>query len=130
MINRSLERARRQGVDEHVEFRLADIGDLPFEDGEFDMVLGESVLAFIQDKQKGVYECVRVLKSGGYFGINEATWISEPSPELLASSSQSFGGILQPLTADGWEQLLVKAGLGDIVTRTHDITVGMRLSIG
>jgi len=50
MINRLLERARRQGVDEHVEFRLADIGDLPFEDGEFDMVLGESVLAFIQDK--------------------------------------------------------------------------------
>ena len=50
MINRLLEKARGQGVDEHVEFRLADIGDLPFEDGEFDMVLGESVLAFIQDK--------------------------------------------------------------------------------
>ena len=39
MINRSLERARRQGVDEYVEFHLADIGDLSFVDGKFDVSL-------------------------------------------------------------------------------------------
>ena len=123
MIDRSYERARRQGVEDTIEFRVADIQSLPFGDAEFDVVMGESILAFVQDNQKGVNEAVRVLKPGGYFGVTETAWLEDPSPESLFAISKSFGGIFNPLTAEGWEQLLLQAGLREIVTITHDITV-------
>ena len=123
MIDRSRERARRQGVEELIDFRVADVQDLPFDDEEFDIVIGESIMAFVQDKQKSVDESVRVIKKGGYFGITETAWLEDPSPKNLATLSQTFGGIFNPLTADGWEQLLLQAGLRDIVTSTHDVTV-------
>lgn len=123
MIDRSYERARRQGVEKSIEFRVADIQDLPFGDAEFDVVMGESILAFVQDKQKGVNEAVRVLRTSGYFGITETAWLEDPSPESLSAISQSFRGTFNPLTAEGWEQLLFQAGLRDILSITHDITV-------
>jgi SAM-dependent methyltransferase len=123
MIDRCNERARRQGLGELLEFRVADIQSPPFGDGEFDVVIGESILAFVDDKQKAVKEAVRVLKIRGYFGVTETAWLEDPPPESLDLVSQSFGGIFNPLTALGWEQLLLQAGLRDIVTITHDITM-------
>jgi ubiquinone/menaquinone biosynthesis C-methylase UbiE len=123
MIDRSNERARRQGLEEFVEFHVADVQSLHFGDGEFDVVIGESILAFVNDKQKAVNEAVRVLKAGGFFGVTETAWLEDPSPESLALVAQSFEGKFNPLTSVGWEQLLLQAGLRDIVTITHDITV-------
>ncbi len=123
MIDRSNERARRQGFEEMLEFRVADVQSLPFGGKEFDVVIGESILAFVHDKQKAVNEAVRVLDTGGYFGVTETAWLEDPSPASLDLVSQSFGGEFNPLTAVGWEQLLLHAGLRDIVTITHDVTV-------
>ena len=123
MIDRSRERAKREGVEEVTEFRVADIRALPLGDGEFDVVMGESILAFVHDKQKGVNEAVRVLKTGGFFGVTETAWLEDPTPESLSVMAQAFGGIFNPLTAEGWEQLLLQAGLRDIVTITHNLTV-------
>jgi len=71
MIARSKERAEKEGVADRVEFRVADAQDLPFDDAHFDVVIGESVLTFIKDKQRVVSECVRVTRPGGYVGLNE-----------------------------------------------------------
>jgi ubiquinone/menaquinone biosynthesis C-methylase UbiE len=73
MIERSKERAKREGVMDRVEFRVADAQDLPFEDDLFDAVITESVTAFPEDKQKAVNEYVRVAKPGGYVGLSEST---------------------------------------------------------
>jgi SAM-dependent methyltransferase len=123
MIERARARATRQGVEGSIEFRVADIESIPFDDGGFVVVIAESVLAFLKEKQKSINEAVRVLKPGGYFGITETAWLEEPSPEARALVAQSFGGIFVPLTAGGYEQLLLQAGLYDIITITHDITV-------
>jgi len=45
MVERSKERAKREGVADGVEFRVADAQDLPFEDDLFDAVITESVTA-------------------------------------------------------------------------------------
>jgi len=66
MIERSKERAKREGVADRVDFRVADAQDLPFEDDLFDAVITESVTAFPEDKQRAVNEYVRVTKPGGY----------------------------------------------------------------
>jgi len=122
MIERSKERARREGLIDQVEFRVADAQDLPFDDGLFDAVITESVTAFPKDKQKAVDEYVRVTKRGGYIGLNESTWLkSPPPPELLAWASQDLGANIGPLTSGDWTGLLANAGLSEIITKTFAI---------
>ncbi len=122
MIERSEERAQREGVADRVEFRVADVQDLPFEDDIFDAVIGESVIAFPADKQRAVNECVRVTKPGGYVGLNESTWLKvPPPPEVVAWASQDLGANVKALTSDGWAGLLEGAGLKEIVVRIYEI---------
>jgi len=122
MVERSEERARREGVADRVEFRVADAQNLPFEDSLFDAVITESVTAFPEDKQRAVNEYVRVTRPGGYVGLAESTWLKvPPPPELIAWASQDVGACVKPLTRDEWGSLLEKAGLHDITVHLHPI---------
>jgi ubiquinone/menaquinone biosynthesis C-methylase UbiE len=47
MIEWSRRRAREEGVEDKVEFRTADVLDLPFQADQFDVVIVESVLIFV-----------------------------------------------------------------------------------
>jgi len=124
MVERSKERAKREGVADRVEFRVADAQDLPFEDDLFDAVITESATAFPQDKQKAVNEYARVTKPGGYVGLNESTWLKvPPPPEVVAWASQDLGASVKPLTSAEWVGLLEGAGLREIVVRTFEINV-------
>ncbi len=124
MVERSRERAQREGVMERVEFRVADAQDLPFEDGLFDAVITESVTAFPKDKQKAVNEYVRVTKPGGYIGLSESTWLKfPPPPDLVAWASQDIGANIKPLTSSEWVGLLEAAGLKETVVKTYEVNV-------
>ena len=124
MIERSRERAQREGVADQVKFKVADAQNLPFEDNLFDAVITESVTAFPKDKQKAVDEYVRVIKPGGYVGLNESTWLkSPPPPELIAWAGQEIGTGANPLTAKEWKTLLENAGLNKITTKTYEINI-------
>lgn len=118
MVERSRERARRRGVAAHVEFKVADAQQLPFEAATFDAVIDESVTAFAQDKQRAVSEYARVAKPGGYVGLNEVTWIKTPPPELVRYATVLMAGA-DFLTATGWEALLAGGALGELVVRQH-----------
>jgi ubiquinone/menaquinone biosynthesis C-methylase UbiE len=122
MIERSRERAEREGLSDRVEFRVADAQDLPFEDDLFDAVITESVTAFPEDKQGAVKEYARVTKPGGYVGLNESTWLKvPPPPEMVAWASQDLGAQVRPLTTEGWTGLLEGAGLTEIVVNVHEV---------
>jgi arsenite methyltransferase len=122
MVERSKERAQREGVANRVEFRVADARDLPFEDDLFDAVITESVTAFPEDKQEVVNEYVRVTKPGGYVGLNESTWLKvPPPPEVIAWASQDLGATVNALTSEGWAGLLEGAGLKESVVRIYEI---------
>jgi len=122
MVERSDERAKREEVVDRVEFRVADAQELPFEDGLFDIVITESVTSFPKDQQRAVNEYARVLRSGGYIGLAESTWLKvPPPPELIAWVSQDIGACVQPLTADEWVILLKNAGLRDITTQLYPV---------
>lgn len=124
MVERSKERAKREGIIDQVEFRVADAQALPFDDALFDAVITESVTAFPKDKQKAVDEYARVTKPGGYVGLNESTWLkSPPPPELIAWASQDLGANIGPLTSGEWTGLLANAGLSEIVTKIFAINL-------
>ena len=122
MVERSEETARREGVSDLTEFKVADAQDLPFEDNLFDAVITESVAAFPEDKHKAAGEFARVTRPGGYVGLNETTWIKVPvPPEVIAWASQEVGATVQPLTPEGWLDLLEAAGLKDIISKVYPI---------
>ena len=91
MIEWSWQRAREARVEDKVEFRAANVLELPFVADRFDIVFCESVLAFVGDKPRAIRECVRVAKPGGYVGLNETFWIAEASAELVTRAQDSLG---------------------------------------
>jgi len=119
MIARSDERAQKEGVVDLVEFRVADAQDLPFEDALFDVVIGESVLTFIKDKQRVLNECARVTRPGGYVGLNEELWIETPPAQLVEHVRHIWDIKPDIPTLEGWMGLLEGAGLRDIVVQTY-----------
>lgn len=128
MVDLAKGRARREGVQDTVELKVADARQLSFEDAVFDAVLVESVTSFIQDKARVIAECARVAKPGGYVGLNEDTWLkARPPEELVEYAALTWGGTT-PETASGWKQLLEGAGLQDIAVRTFEIKVGRESS--
>jgi SAM-dependent methyltransferase len=64
----TLENARREGVAERVEVKTADMRQLPFADGSFDVVLSCAAIhnLYVEaDRTQAIREVARVLKPGG-----------------------------------------------------------------
>ncbi len=122
MVDRSDERAKRQKVQDLVEFRQADAQELPFEDSLFDAVMCESVNAFIPDPSKAAREYVRVVKSGGYVGLNECVWVEPPPPGLADYMWRVMGAEFFP-SHEGWKALLETCGLSEVIERIHTINM-------
>ena len=124
MIDRSNERARRQGIEDRTTFRVADALNLPFDDDLFDAVITESVAAMVDDKRRLVSELVRVAKPGGYVGLNESTWLSTPPPpEISDWVSQDLSDNAHLLPAEGWVGLLADGGLEEITSSPRAIDI-------
>jgi ubiquinone/menaquinone biosynthesis C-methylase UbiE len=112
MVERARERAAREGVENKVEFRVADATDLPFDDGSFDAVLVESVTTFIEDKAAAVQEYTRVVKPGRNVGLNEEIWHQKPvPPEIVEYTAHTWDIQVEIPTLEGWVDLLEGAGL-------------------
>ncbi|MBC7250315.1 MAG: class I SAM-dependent methyltransferase [Anaerolineae bacterium] len=121
MIEQSRERAKAEGVENRVEFVVADARQLPFVDNLFDAVIMESVNVFFEDKSQVMREYIRVTRSGGYVGMTEMTWLTPPSPQL----ENTFKNMVyaQALDDSGWKALLEQAGLIDVVGNAHRIVI-------
>jgi SAM-dependent methyltransferase len=118
MVEWARRRARERGVADRVELVVADATALPFEDGRFDVVIAESVLAFVADRATAVREMVRVTKPGGRIGISESIWTRPLSPEL-AALARDMGADVQP--AETWRALCAEAGLQELAVRLRRI---------
>lgn len=84
-----VERARSRGVDA----RLADIEQLPFCDGEFDVVVCNWTLYHLKDLDCGVHELARVVGPGGRFvGIyNRDRHMDELWSRVRPEASRGYG---------------------------------------
>ncbi len=119
MVESAREWAERRGVADRTEFRIADAQDLPFEDDRFDVLICESVNTFVPDLDQAAREYVRVVKPGGYVGLNEAVWVEDP-PEVGSE-------IMAALThqhlrrSEEWMGMLDRAGLVNLVDRVYAV---------
>ena len=119
MVAWSRRRAREERVEPKVEFRTADVLNLPFEAGRFDVVFIESVLIFVEDKAQAIRECVRVTKPGGYVGLSEGFWIEQPPAAVVALAKAAVGPYVP--TLETWQALWAASGLQEQVVRTCQI---------
>lgn len=119
MVDWAQRRARQERVEALVELRTADVLALPFPDDRFDVVLCESVLAFVEDKTRAIRECVRVTKPGGHVGLNEGLWLKEPSPEMAERVKDAIGPSVP--TEEAWRSLWAASGLQDRVVQIKKV---------
>ena len=66
MMGVAQRRAKAAGI-ENISFRQGDVGALPFDDGNFDIVLSLNGFHAFPDKEAAYRETYRVLKKGGTF---------------------------------------------------------------
>ena len=120
MVARSKERAQKNII-KNATFQVGDAENLPFDNNSFDVVISESVTAFVHSKERALVEYSRVARPGGYIGLNETTWISPPPENLVTYLSRTMG--VQPESPEHWEALLNNTGLHDIVVKPCKTTI-------
>jgi SAM-dependent methyltransferase len=110
MLSWAEKRARQEGVLDKITFQQADVSELPFETDRFDAALVESVLSFVNDKKSAVEELLRVLKPGGYLGVNESFWKQETPVEVI--ENPVYGDI--PIASESvWREIWREAEMDD-----------------
>jgi SAM-dependent methyltransferase len=119
MIDWARRRTRGAAVDDRVELHVADVLDLPFAADRFDVVVCESVLAFVADKDRAISEMVRVAKPGGFVGLSELFLLGgRRSPRVDALAGLQGTEIV---TLDAWWGIWERSGLEDRVVRPYRV---------
>ena len=116
MVTKAKERMAKQHLP--VEIIQGSIENCPFPDQTFDLILSESVLAFV-DKPQALKEIYRVLKRGGRFIANELTSNYQLPPANKMEICE-FYGLDSVLLEKEWLHLLESAGFKHIHIRKQN----------
>jgi len=119
MLDRTLDAARERMVADQVEPRIADVGELPFGDGEFDLVVSFTGLHCFPDPHRAVLEMGRVTHAGG---VLTGSALLNDTGDLRVVPVRGLGrisGLLGP-SATRSEVLswMSEAGFTDVMLRT------------
>jgi ubiquinone/menaquinone biosynthesis C-methylase UbiE len=123
MIAKAEERAQGLGLYDRVDFRTGDVFELPYGDGEFDVIIMESVLVPLPgDVQDAMGEMVRVLRPGGRLCANEST-VDPEIPDDLRESFAEHPATYRTFTPQTLRELFEEAGL-EVVHLSEVSSVG------
>lgn len=128
-----LDRARARAVDGPApELFLGDIGDTPFADATFDLVLSRYVFQHLREPVAAARELRRVLRPGGHLAvidIDAGLWgVAEPN--LSGMSEEAYRALGAAQSADGGDRLIARrlprvlrdAGFTDVSVRPFAYT--------
>jgi len=89
MIRAATQEKMKLAEHEHIEFHVGDIRSLPFDDKMFDVVYTTRVLINLptwEEQQRGILECLRLVKPGGRVVLSEGFW----EPLMLLNSLRAL----------------------------------------
>ncbi len=107
-------RARRDGLSGSLNFQQGSMGDLPYRDGVFDVVVGELGLTSHEDPERAISELVRVCKPGGAVVLVQLVWKAPVEAERQRVLSEHLGA--RPLMLVELKRLLREGGVERIHT--------------
>ncbi len=113
MVEKAKNRMRQYQLP--VEIIQGSIENFPVKDGKFDLIISESVLAFV-NQPKALNEIFRLLKNGGRFIANELITNKLLSPTIEEEIKQ-FYGLDSVLMEKNWITLLEQTGFNNINIR-------------
>ena len=99
--------ARAAALADRITTRALDMNDLPFSDGEFDLVWSEGA-AYIMGFAAALRQWRPLLGPGGYLMVSELCWTTHPRPQPVA---EFFAEAYPPMTD-------VESRLADIAAPT------------
>jgi SAM-dependent methyltransferase len=99
--------ARREGLAGHVRTRLADMRELPFADGSFDLIWSEGAV-YIMGFDQGLTRWRRLVRPLGYLVVSELSWF-KPSP---AAELREFWDNQYPAMRSVQDNLVAARNLG------------------
>jgi SAM-dependent methyltransferase len=86
-------RAARRNLDQRIHAVNADMFELEFREGAFDVVWAEGSI-YIIGFERGLKEWKRFIKRGGFIAVTEVTWIkSDPPDELERFWAEAYPAI-------------------------------------
>ena len=114
MLDRTLRAAEEHGVADQVTPRIADVGELPFEDDAFDLVVSFTGLHCFPDPARAVIEMARVLRPGGV--ITGSALLNDSLRYAGLRKAGRIAGLLGPgCTSRDLESWLTGQGIADVV---------------
>lgn len=123
MVERARQYAKDAQLDSFVSYEVADAQDLPLSDNVYDIVICESVLAFIPDQKKALQEWIRVAKPGAYVGFTESVWITPPPEDARAKMNDVTGAGIGVQSSEKWETLIRESGLQNVACHHYPLNI-------
>jgi len=113
MIDKARENAKK-GRYGNVEFRLAEIENLPVADGTADVVISNCVINLSTNKKRVFEETFRALKPGGRLMVSDIVLL-RALPEVIRNSVKSYIGCLSgAIMKDDYIETIRQAGFEEV----------------
>lgn len=109
-----------QGNYRNVEFRLAEIENLPVADGSVDVIISNCVINLAPDKPRVFSEAYRVLKPGGRLAISDVVASAELPQEVREDMALYAGCMAGASAVPEVERMLAEAGFTGIHVTPKD----------
>lgn len=115
--------AKKQQLENHTNFIVADAMNLPFEDASFDIIINEAMLTMISDQNRKqiISEYYRVLKPGGFLLTHDMLLRIEDDDlqkTIKNALSKAIYVHTSPLTYDGWKHFYATSNFKVVKTRS------------
>jgi len=107
------EQSRKDGTDGRIKTVCASMEDLPFENGQFDLIWSEGAI-FIIGFEKGLRTWKPLVKKGGFIVVSDAAWFEQNPPQELVQWWEKEGYI--PRTEVQLREMVRSEGLRLLAT--------------
>ena len=109
MLSKANENVKKLGY-ANIDFVKGDIDQMPFAEGQFDVIVSNCVLNLVPDKVKAFAEMFRVLRPGGHFCVSDIVVEGEMSEKLRVNAEMYAGCVSGALQYNDYLDVVSRTG--------------------